>query len=158
MKKIFRLLLLGLLTLVFMLPNIAIASENVKPDIVPDTEIITLKNGEFYDFTRESVVFAKETTVYKVDIYPQDPGLYSYQILSTIALVNGEYLIGDLRPTGSQNFSLGSSPGIIVSRNFPGERISAGSWIPMEFGIRIKNYEAAPATFKLVIDINHYNL
>lgn len=165
MKKIFRLLFLGFLTAVALSPSVVSAAEDqtvqessssvyseidkIAP-LVEDTEIITLRNGESYDFTRLSMIFPKQVTAFSWVITPKNNGLYSFNLLSTYQ--NGEF--GDLRPLFGPLFE--RDRGVSSTNRFSYPDPEDSRYSEITFGLRIKNYEAAPITFELKMDIYHY--
>ncbi|WP_137664911.1 hypothetical protein [Enterococcus hulanensis] len=164
MKKIFRLLLLGFLSVTILSPSFVNATEDqavqepkssiyseidsVAPMATPLIQEITLENGESYEFSRKCILFPESFSVgsfagnFKIRSLSNRPETFSYQAITTVPGIN---------PT-------------IFYCNTSYEENGFGSYNPTyypesieehDFGIRITNYSAGPTAYRFGLSFGY---
>lgn len=163
MKKIFRLLLLGFLTITFITPNVVNAEENhvdqemqssfyttqniITPDTTPSEEEFTLKNGESHTATRlaflDGIHYVVGWTL--LEILSDDEEAYSVTPL----------FIFDTTTSESETIFAHDRGGQIDSFEYGGA--VPGYEFPFIFrkGVRITNYSPGAVKYKLTFHIDY---
>lgn len=168
MKKIFRLLLLGFLTVTVLSPSIVTAAEdqtvqepsssvysnidNVDPVSTPYITEITLEHEETFDFSRLMVFFPVNGTVcrfiFKIRPLINDSEAFMIQRFESI---NEDFrLINSPVFYYSKDVVMLTSLGHEYKPNVP-----YGSWEVHPAGVRITNYSPGTVSFKIGINIGY---
>nr|DAZ20697.1 MAG TPA: hypothetical protein [Caudoviricetes sp.] len=162
MKKIFRLLLLGFLSVAVLSPSVVIAEEQtvqepsssvyseidgIAPMGVPDSETVTIGNGEYYDFVRKTIVFPRYCTGGRFILIEPVDKIASYQRYTSF---HNDDLV--LEPRGDEKFLVDFSTRDVVSDGECGNSLTSPKVIL--YGYRLRNYEAGPVTFKVSLEFN----
>ena len=149
MKKIFRLLLLGFLSVAVLSPSVVIAEEQtvqepsssvyseidgIAPMGVPDSETVTIGNGEYCTGGR----FILIEPVDKIASYQRYTSFHNDDLV--------------LEPRGDEKFLVDFSTRDVVSDGECGNSLTSPKVIL--YGYRLRNYEAGPVTFKVSLEFN----
>lgn len=160
MKKIFRLLLLGLLTATVLLPSVVNAEEQtvqepsssvyneidgIAPMSTPFIEEITLNNGESYELTKQCLIF------------PPRPGLSGTIVFFKLRSISKEREAFLIQPISTFPLYTDSERFYYESET-SGFYLADSTYIPEEIeihnaGIRITNFSSGPTTYRIGLNI-----
>ncbi|MBX8938815.1 hypothetical protein [Enterococcus gilvus] len=163
MKKIFRSLLLGILTFTVFSPSVAGAEENqvvqessrslyleiegVAPMFTADIQEVTLKHGETYDFTKKMlfILTSPPKWLFKLKSANGEQEIVSYQVLSNVpgAPQPGYYFA----TAGNGIFEYETQETYIVE--------SPNITEIYDIGMRITNLSAGPVTWRFGINMGY---
>lgn len=162
MKKIFRLLLLGFLTVTVLSPSIVTAEDqifkdtssslysevdDIVPMTTPDFEEVVLRNGESYDFIRKTIFFPKwpplpPFTLFKIKTISGEREAFSVQFIDRAP--DSESRPRDIKYIADS-----------VYEEYESVWYGSEETEVHELGYRITNFSAGPVAYRFGMNIAH---